>query len=84
MRANGFMNAKTATHYFALRQEIAAYSAHMAQFPALQFKFRVNQVTLAVRTPNPSNGTALQPLVSYLQLKNELNCSDAKSREKEC
>ena len=54
MRANGFMNAKTATHYFALRQEIAAYSAHMAQFPALQFKFRVNQVTLAVRTPNPT------------------------------
>ena len=54
MRANGFMNAKTARHYFAQRQEIAAYSAHMAQFPALQFKFRVNQVAFAVRTPNPS------------------------------
>ena len=54
MRANGFMNAKTVTHYFAQRQEIAVYSAHMAQFPARQFKFRVNQVALAVRTPNSS------------------------------
>ena len=54
MCANGFMNAKTATHYFAQRQEIAAYSAHMDQLPAPQFKFRVNQEALAVCTPNPS------------------------------